>query len=430
MAGTTGRARLRGAEGLIFDLVWKAFTPEQWASWLEAPLELASSQGDVNLARKLVRAGGEIGISLHEAVRGGHVAVVSALLDNGASASNKDGNGDSPLHIAAEVGQSEIARSLLVHGADKNTLDIRGRAPLHLAAEFDRLAVAQVLLNADADLNVRFDEDEDEDDQIHSSPLDMAAGLGHLGVLKAMIEHGGETAVKSSDYRGHTALHHAGRSGDVGAIDMLVEAGAEVNAASTYGSTPLHFSATWSNVDATRALLRHGAPVNSQTIRGETALHWVSEFAGTPGSSGTVAVLLRGGANETLRDCDGHRAEDMVARKEDEWDRVEAEIESVKLLLRKAPSERAWRRRGFLALCRAFPDRVQLAPRSVDTAVAHPRKTKPAAPRTRSRVKRAALEEAKDVGGDDEDGEGWSSVAGWVLGLEEEGLFRTIVGYL
>jgi len=415
MAGTTGRARLRGVEGLIFDLVWKAFTPEQWASWLEAPLELASSQGDVNLARRLVRAGGEIGISLHEAVRGGHSAVVSALLDNGASASNKDGN-------AAEAGQAEIARSLLVKGADKNTLDIRGRTPLHLAAEFDRLELAQVLLNANADLNVRFDEDEEEDDQIHSSPLDMAAGLGHLGVLKAMIEYGGETAVKSSDYRGHTTLHHAARSGEVGAIDMLIEAGAEVNAASTYGSTPLHFSATWSNVDATLALLRHGAAVNSQTIRGETALHWVSEFAGTPGSSGTVAVLLRWDADETLRDCVGHRAEDMVARKEDDWDRVEAEIESVKLLLRKAPSERAWRRRGFLALCRAYPDRVQLTRRPVDpAAAAHPRKTKPAAPWTRSRAKRAALEEAC---GD------WSSVAGWVLGLEEDGLFRMIVGYL
>ena len=418
-------------EGLIFDLVWKAFTPEQWASWLEAPLELASTQGDVNLARRLVRAGAEIGISLHEAIRGGHVAVVKALLDNGASCSNKDGNGDSPLHISAEIGQAEIARSLLLKGADKNTLDIRGRTPMHVAAEFDRLAVAQVLLKADADLDVRFDEDEEEDDQIHSSPLDVAAGLGHLGVLRAIIEHGGEAAVNAYDGRGHTAVHHAARSGEVSAIDLLVEAGAEVNAASTYGSTPLHFSATWSNIDATRALLRHGAAVDSQTIRGETPLHWVSEFAGTPGSSGTVAVLLRWGADETLRDFAGDRAEDMVARKEDGWDTVEAEIEDVKLLLLNAPRERAWRRRGLLALCRAYPDRVQLTHGPTDAARKTKIRTKPAAvPRTRSRAKRAALEDDNLGLGGGGDGQGWRGVAAWVLGLEEEGLFRIIVGYL
>lgn len=419
-ANSTGRASLRGVEGLIFDLVHEALSPEQWASWLEAPLELASSQGNVSLAQKLLRAGGEIGISLHRAVRGGHETVVSALLDGGASCNNKDGDGDAPLHIASAVGHADIARSLLLRGADKDSQDIRGRAPLHLAAEYDHLAVAEVLLGANTDLNIRFDEDDidDDDERIETSPLDMAAAKGHLGVLRVIIEHGGAGALNAVDFRGHTALHHAARSGAVGAIDALVNAGATI-APSAFGSTPLHFAATWSNFDATLALLRHGAAVSPQTVAGDTPLHWVAEYAGMEGSSATVAVLLRWGADETMQNANGFTPEDMLGNNVDESEVVAEEVERVKALLLQAPAERAWRRRGLLVLCRAHPDRVR--------PMRQHRKTPP---KTRSRAKLAA-EEAGSAGHQEGGGGGdWSSAAGWVLGLEEEGLFRTIVGYL
>lgn len=415
---------------MIFDLVYQALSAEQCASWLEAPLELASSQGNVSLAQKLLRAGGEIGISLHRAVRGGHEEVVGALLDGGASCNNKDGDGDAPLHIAAEVGHADIARSLLLRGADKDSQDIRGRAPLHLAAEYDYLAVAEVLLGANADLDVRFDEDDidDDDERIETSPLDMAAAKGNLGVLRAIIEHGGSAALNAVDFRGHTALHHASRSGAVGAIDALVEAGAAISP-SAYGSTPLHFAATWSNFDATLALLRHGAAVSPRTVAGDTPLHWVAEYAGMEGSSATVAVLLRWGADETMRNANGCTPEDMLGDNVDESEVVAEEVERVKALLLRAPAERAWRRRGLLVLCRAYPDRVR--------PVRQHRKRPPdetarttAAPKTRSRAKRAAAE-AGSAGRQEGGGGGdWRSAAGWVLGLEEEGLFRTIVGYL
>lgn len=422
---------------MIFDLVHQAFSPEQWASWLEAPLELASAQGNVILAQRLLRAGGEIGISLHRAVRGGHEGVVSALLDGGASCNNKDGDGDAPLHIACEVGGADNVRALLLKGADKDSQDIRGRSPLHLAAEHGHLAAAEVLLGANTDLGLRFDEDEEEDDndRIETSPLDMAAAKGHLGVLRAIVGHGGEETLNAVDFRGHTALHHAARSGEVGAIDALVGAGA-VQAPSAYGSTPLHFAATWSNAEATLALLRHGAAVSPQTIVGETPLHWVAEYAGFPGSSETVAVLLRWGADETMEDAHGCTPGDKLGRNVDESEVVEDEIERVRALLRRAPAERAWRRRGFLVLCRAHPDRVrrltrQHRRRATDEAV------RTAAPKTRSRAKwvaaaAAAAAAAGSAGHCREGGNGcdWSSAAGWVLGLEEEGLFRAIVGYL
>eukprot|EP00903_Cladosiphon_okamuranus_P016085 g14849.t1 len=424
-ANATGRASLQGIEGLIFDLVYKSLSPEQLASWLGTPLELASSQGNLHLVQKLLRGGGDVGISLHRAVRGGHEGIVSALLDGGASCNNKDGDGDAPLHIASEFGHDDIVRSLLARGADKDSQDIAGRSPLHLAAEYDHPAVAEVLLGANADLEVRFDEDDidDDDERIETSPLDMAAAKGHLGVLRAIIEHGGEEVLNAGDFRGHTALHHAARSGKTCAIDALVEAGA-VQSPSAFGSTPLHFAATWSNSEATLALLRHGAEPNAQTLAGNTPLHWAVEYAGMPGSSETVEVLLRWGADETMRNANGCTPEDNLGDNVDESEVVVEEVERVKALLLQAPAERAWRRRGLLVLCRAHPDRVGFG-------LARPHLKRPpaedvrkAAPKTRSRAKLAAAEAGIAAHQD------WSWAAGWVLGLEEEGLFRTIVGYL
>lgn len=99
-------------------------------------------------------------------------------------------------------------------------------------------------------------------------------------------------------------------------------------------------------------------------------------------------------------------------------------------LLANTPADRAWRRRGYLTMCRAHPDRLQR--REID----HP--DVGMAPRTRSRSKLATAGASSRGGGG---GEGtveegavcgsWAVVVARVLRLDEEGgLFRTIVGYL
>jgi len=88
---------------------------------------------------------------LHEAVKRGDVAAVTAVLDEDRGLANArsetDARGTYPLHVAAEFGRAEAARVLLRSGADPAALDTENDAiPLSWAAFFGRPEVVAVLL--------------------------------------------------------------------------------------------------------------------------------------------------------------------------------------------------------------------------------------------------------------------------------------------
>lgn len=86
------RATLEGRASEILHLVTKSATAEQWAEWLQVPLEHAAGNGSLDLFEALFRAGtgtraGWKGCGgrtlLDAAVRGESVGIVSFLLTTG-----------------------------------------------------------------------------------------------------------------------------------------------------------------------------------------------------------------------------------------------------------------------------------------------------------------------------------------------------------
>lgn len=71
-----------------------------------------------------------------------------------------------------------------------------------------------------------------------------------------------------------------------------------------------------------------------------------------------VDLLLRWGADETIVDRTGETAFDILGMVE-EVNGLAGDAERVRELLANAPINRAWRRRGYLVLCRSHPDRVE-----------------------------------------------------------------------
>lgn len=349
---------------------------------------------------------------VYRAVRGGVAQEIDILLQRGAQANATYENGDTLVHLAAKLGHEPIVSVLLKNGADPDAVDGRGRTPLHLAAIHGHLSVTVALLESGADMGIIF-----RDSSMYEHlALSFAARMGHVHVLRALLRHGAD--VNASSSTGLTALHYAAVRNQSGAIDVLAKAdGADIEARvvnSGGGGTPLHAASVMCCDEATLSLLENGANIHAQNVFGYSPLHAVARQGGRKGAVEVTALLLRWGADETALDHDGHTPAELVGRSRIIGEHREGEeVERLRELLRNAPADRAWRRRGFLVLCRAFLEKTRLIHESNGGD-------------THSNCAGSMLRWAPESG---EAGNS-SAATGNVLKLSEEGLFRHVVGFL
>jgi ankyrin repeat protein len=106
--------------------------------------------------------------------------------------------------------------------------------------------------------------------------------------------------VRGQDAGGSTALHHAAAFGDAAIMEMLLSAGADVNARNGRGATPLHWAV--SDEKRTRLLLEKGAAINSQTESGRTALYLA---ASQSNRDAVLRLLLDKGADPNIATMGG-----------------------------------------------------------------------------------------------------------------------------
>ena len=130
------------------------------------------------------------------------------------------------------------------------------------------------------------------------SPVADAVMRGDSSRVRQLIKQGLDVNAAQPD--GMTALHWAAQRGDAGGAQMLMYAGARVDAVTRNGNyTPLHLAARHGRSAAVRALLAAGADVNAVTTTGAvSALH----FAASNGDPATVAALLDKGAPVDIRE--------------------------------------------------------------------------------------------------------------------------------
>ncbi|CAM9758937.1 unnamed protein product, partial [Ectocarpus sp. 8 AP-2014] len=348
-------AALGGSAGVITTLLRAGARPDVKVvskSPKRSALYAATVYGHVEAAKSLILAGADIEFEdpvdkcsiLHQAAKGGHAQLVNELLIGRADPNRPcKAFGATALHEAAGGGHVRILSTLLLTGADKDALDWDGDSALMWAAEKGRLAVVETLLKAGANVDVR-------GTTSGFSALDDAAYCGHVSVLKAILAHG--ASVDSCGDGGHTALYHAAYNNQRDAIDALIEAGANIELKTTIGHTPLSIAVEFDHREAMLALLRHGADV-STSCDGETLLHQLC-VSKDPGLEFVVDLLLRWGADETALDDAGQTpATKLDIVLPDSFDCPLPEIERVRLLLVRAPVDRAWRRRCWLVMLRS-----------------------------------------------------------------------------
>jgi ankyrin repeat protein len=125
-----------------------------------------------------------------------------------------------------------------------------------------------------------------------------------------LLIHAG-AQVNAGDNYGVTPLSLACGNGSSPLVMKLLEAGANPNSTQMSGETALMTCARTNAVEAVEALLARGADVNAkEKSLGQTALMW----GASEGHAGVVQTLLKHGADVQARSADGYTALLMAAR--------------------------------------------------------------------------------------------------------------------
>ena len=92
---------------------------------------------------------------LHTAAASGHIEITRSLIEHGAAIDGVDDQLRTPLHFAARNGQTQVIEVLVHSSANVNAVDVRLQSPCMLAALFGFLEATQALIEGGADLSIR-----------------------------------------------------------------------------------------------------------------------------------------------------------------------------------------------------------------------------------------------------------------------------------
>ncbi len=238
--------------------------------------------------------------AINYAVRENGIETVNALLDAGVPINQQTGDNSTPLLIALQNAHLDLARVLIERGADVNLANRKGWNPLYMAVKVRNQEIGtmpnpdasgmyeliELLIAKGADVNARISGETEVHDAIASTwlkeagatPLLRAAWCGDLEVIKLLMAHGADPFITTND--GTTALmaaagvgyaqgfikDYGGREQSAAAMQLLIDAGLDVNAKNTDSVMALHGAAHKNFVEGIQLLVDNGADLGAQSL--------------------------------------------------------------------------------------------------------------------------------------------------------------------
>ena len=257
----------------------------------QTPLMLAAAFGSLDAMQSLVDAGANVNVASNSGLTALHLGVgdirkVRLLVERGADIHAVSQMGRTPLLVAAyTTGSFESVRYLLSKGADPNKADATGITPLHGSASVNDVAAAKLLLDKGSDANALANVPQP------ASPLMLAGQNGNSELIRILLSKNVSVNAQSSlnnsrvqngviQFGGVTALHTAALAGNVEAVKLVLDAGANIHAQDVRGMTPLMWAVSTDrpNLSVVRMLTARGSDLSLKSRAGETVADWARKF--------------------------------------------------------------------------------------------------------------------------------------------------------
>ena len=239
--------------------------------------------------------------ALHSATEEGHISVVQVLIDAGAAIETKNKEGNSPLYSACCSGAAnpDVLQVLIDAGADIDVKNKFGSSPLHCASEKGELAFVKFLIKSGAGVCLT---DDDGD-----TCLILAAYFGHTETVRYLVGLP-EVEVNHKGMDTNTALFSATEEGHISVVQVLIDAGADIEERGYLGRSPLLQASALGKLDIVKMLVKAGAGVrvtdHNRDHRRNTCLCLAASF----GHTETCALSCRfaGGGPQSPRKARPH----------------------------------------------------------------------------------------------------------------------------
>jgi ankyrin repeat protein len=183
----------------------------------------------------------------------GHTDVIRLLLENGADINQEGKYGQNALCDASENRQEAVVRMLIEDGACVNN-EGGTTTPIEVASEKGHKGIVEMLIKAGADVNLGYE-----------PALYCASNYGHEDVVQQLILADADVNLEGDL---GTALHAASHNPGRKIVELLIDAGADVNKLAGEYGTALQAAIMGEDVDdlsaleVVRILIRAGANVN------------------------------------------------------------------------------------------------------------------------------------------------------------------------
>ena len=138
-----------------------------------------------------------------------------------------------------------------------------GAQGIHNAVLDGDIAAVQQALDDGADL--------DGYNLVGFAPLHSAARGGYVDIVRLLLDNGALPSIRTRTEDEDTPLHIATLNGREALVELLIAAGAEINAQNASGNAPIHEAATFGSPAIARALLDAGADSEITNLENQTA---------------------------------------------------------------------------------------------------------------------------------------------------------------